>query len=54
MKTVEELNKQQAPMATFDPSLEQYQNKILFPKKLEKAKEMLKDAKLPHNKNKNK
>ena len=51
MKTVEELNKSKIPIVRIDPSLEQYQGKILFPEKLAKANEMLKTAKLPKRKN---
>lgn len=47
MKTVEDLNKRKTPIVTIDKSLEKYKDKILFPKKLEKANKMLKTAKLP-------
>jgi len=47
MKTVEDLNKRKTPIVTIDQSLEKYKDKILFPKKLEKANKMLKTAKLP-------
>lgn len=50
MKKVQELNKSKVPIVRIDPSLEQYRDKILFPKKLEKANEMLKTAKLPPKK----
>ncbi len=53
MKTVQELNEKKAPIVTIDPALEQYRGKVLFPKKLEKANEMLKDVKLPPNMNSN-
>ena len=51
MKTVQELNEKKSPIVTIDPALEQYRGKVLFPKKLEIAKEMLKNAKLPPNMN---
>lgn len=54
MKTVKELNERKIPIVTIDPSLEQYRGKVLFPRKLEKANEMLKNAKLPPNMNSNK
>ena len=50
MKTVEELNKSKVPIVRIDSSLEQYRNKTLFPEKLAKANEMLKNAKLPKRK----
>ena len=50
MKTVEELNKRKAPIVAIDPALAKYRDKIMFPKKLERANEMLKTAKLPPNK----
>lgn len=50
MKTVEELNKRKVPIVTIDKSLDKYRDKIMFPKKLEKANKMLKTASLPPNK----
>ena len=50
MKTVEELNMRKVPIVTIDPALDKYRDKIMFPKKLEKANKMLKTAKLPPNK----
>ena len=50
MKTVQELNSRKVPIVRIDPSLEQYRDKVLFPKKLAKANEMLKTAKLPSKK----
>ena len=50
MKTVQELNNRKVPIVRIDPSLEQYQDKILFPEKLEKVNEMLKTVKLPKRK----
>jgi hypothetical protein len=50
MKTIEELKNRKVPIVTIDPSLEQFRGKVLFPKKLEKANQMLKTAKLPEKK----
>lgn len=47
MKTVEELNKGKAPIVTNDLSSDLFAGKVLFPKKLEKANQMLKTAILP-------
>jgi hypothetical protein len=41
------------PIVIIDPSLEKYRDKILFPEKLARAEELLKNAKLPQNKNRN-
>lgn len=46
-KKVEELNKSKAPIVAIDPSLNKYQGKVLFPKKLALAEEKLKGVKLP-------
>lgn len=50
MKTVKPLNKSKVPIVQIDPSLEQFREKPLFPEKLAKANEMLKNAKLPSQK----
>ncbi len=50
MKTIEELNKRKVPIVAIDPALDKYRDRIMFPKKLEKANKMLKNAKLPPNK----
>lgn len=50
MKSAQDLNNKKAPIVRIDPSLEQYRDKVLFPKKLEKANLMLKTAKLPPKK----
>lgn len=44
---VEDLNKSKVPIIVFDKKLEQYKDKVLFPKKLEKANEILAKAGLP-------
>ena len=49
-KTIEELNNRKVPIVRIDKSLEQFRDKVLFPKKLEKANELLKTAKLPARK----
>ena len=46
-KKVEELNKSKVPIVAIDPSLNKYQGKVLFPKKLALAEEQLKGVKLP-------
>ena len=48
MKTkIEKLNKSKIPIIAFDKELEKLQDVVLFPKKLEKANEILKDVGLP-------
>jgi hypothetical protein len=49
-KFVQELNESKVPIVIIDPSLEKYRDKILFPEKLARAEELLKNAKLPENK----
>ena len=49
MKTVQKLNNNKSPIIAIDPALDKYRDKIMFPKKLEKANSMLKTAKLPPN-----
>ncbi len=49
-KFIQELNESKVPIVIIDPSLEKYRDKILFPKKLARAEELLKNAKLPENK----
>jgi hypothetical protein len=46
-KKIEELNKSKVPIVAIDPSLNKYQGKVLFPKKLALAEEQLKGVKLP-------
>lgn len=47
MKNVQELNKRKVPIVAIDPALNKYEDKIMSPKKLEQANNMLKTAKLP-------
>ncbi len=47
---IQELNESKVPIVIIDPSLENYRDKILFPEKLARAEELLKNAKLPENK----
>ncbi len=47
MTTIEKLNNSKLPVIVFDKNLEQFRDKELFPKKMEKAKEILKKAGLP-------
>lgn len=46
-KKIEKLNKSKLPIVAIDPSLDKYQGKVLFPKKLALAEEHLKGVKLP-------
>lgn len=46
-KKIEELNKSKVPIVAIDPSLNKYQGKVLFPKKLALAEEQLKGLELP-------
>lgn len=46
-KKIEELNKSKVPIVAIDPSMNKYQGKVLFPKKLAIAEEKLKGVKLP-------
>jgi hypothetical protein len=52
-KFIQKLNESKVPIVIIDPSLEKYRDKILFPEKLARAEELLKNAKLPQNKNRN-
>jgi hypothetical protein len=47
MKTMKDLNKNKVPAVRIDPSLDKYDNIILFPKKLAKANEDLKKSGFP-------
>lgn len=50
-KKVEELNRSKVPIVAIDPSLNKYQGKVLFPKKLALTEGQLKGVKLPEIKN---
>jgi len=47
MKITKELKKRKIPIVVIDKSLDKYDDKTLFPEKLEKANEMLKKIGLP-------
>jgi hypothetical protein len=47
MKITTELKKRKVPIVRIDKSLNKYDDKILFPDKLEKANEMLRRVGLP-------
>ena len=47
MKIITELKKRKIPIVRIDESLNKYDDKILFPDKLEKANEMLRKIGLP-------
>lgn len=47
MNVIKDLKKRKFPIIKIDKSLDKYDDKILFPKKLEKANEMLKKIGLP-------
>jgi hypothetical protein len=44
---VKDINTKKKPVILIDKSLDNFNNKILFPEKLEKANEMLKKTGLP-------
>jgi hypothetical protein len=50
--TIEELNSSKVPIIVFDKKLEELRDKVLFPEKLAKAKEILSKGGLPKRKNK--
>ena len=47
MKTMLEINKKKVPAVRIDPSLDKYDNVVLFPEKLAKANEQLKKSGFP-------
>ena len=47
MKVTNELKKRKIPIVKIDNSLDKFDEKVLFPEKLEKANEMLKKIGLP-------
>jgi hypothetical protein len=47
LKIIAGLKKRKTPIVRVDKSLNKYDNKILFPEKLEKANKMLKKIGLP-------
>jgi hypothetical protein len=47
MKVIAEIENRKIPIVRVDNSLNKYDNKILFPDKLEKANEMLRKIGLP-------
>jgi hypothetical protein len=47
MKITEELKKRKIPIVSIDSSLDEYDNIVVFPDKLEKANEMLRKVGLP-------
>jgi len=47
MKVIAEIKKRKIPIVRIDKSLNNFDNKILFPDKLEKANEMLRKIGLP-------
>ena len=47
MKITTELNKRKVPIVRIDKSLNKYDNIVLFPDKLEKANQMLRNVGLP-------
>lgn len=44
---IDELNQSKVPIIVFDKKLEQFRGKVLFPKKLAKANEILAKSGLP-------
>jgi NAD(P)H-hydrate repair Nnr-like enzyme with NAD(P)H-hydrate epimerase domain len=49
-KKIEQLNNSKSPIVAIDSSLNKYQGKVLFPKKLAIAEEKLNGLKLPSKK----
>lgn len=47
MKNIQDISKRKVPIVAIDTALDKYEDKIMFPKKLERANKMLKTAKLP-------
>ena len=47
MKTIKELNDKKIPVVRIDKSLNKYDNIVLFPEKVKKANDMLKNIGLP-------
>lgn len=47
MKTMIDLNDKKVPVVRIDPSLDKYDNVVLFPEKLKKANENLKKSGFP-------
>jgi len=48
MKTMHEINKKKVPAVRIDPSLDKYENIVLFPEKLAKANLQLKKSGFPN------
>lgn len=53
MTKVQELSQRKVPIVAIDTALDEYEGRILFPEKLERANTMLKTAKLPPKKHRN-
>jgi hypothetical protein len=47
MKSMLEINRRKVPAVRIDPSLDKYDNVVLFPEKLDKANEQLKKSGFP-------
>jgi hypothetical protein len=47
MKILKEIKKRKIPIVTIDKSLNDYEGKVLFPEKLQKANDMLKKVGIP-------
>ena len=47
MKTMHDINKKKVPAVRIDPSLDKYDDVVLFPEKLKKANEQLKKSGFP-------
>ena len=50
MKTVDNISNRNSPLVVIDKKLDKLRDRIMFPKKLEKANKMLSTAKLPNKK----
>jgi hypothetical protein len=53
MKTMLDLNTKKVPAVRIDPSLDKYDNIVLFPDKLQKANKKLNQSNFPFPKTKN-
>jgi hypothetical protein len=51
MKTIQELNKSKVPIVILDKSLDKLNDVVLFPEKVEKARETIDKIGLPKQKN---
>lgn len=53
MKTIQELNKSKVPIVIIDPKLEKLNEQVLFPEKVEKARQTIAKIGLPKQEHNN-